>query len=126
MKYTTIRNEDDLRIAWSNLQMIAELEQNHPSVNGNADELKASIKREIRRYYKEQASKPEHRYFDSNMDGYWMFIETPYPTVEDANELFVPLFCYPYQLGRMFDSCWKFFKRSDGTVCMYIRRLMNW
>lgn len=120
----TIRDESDLRIAWQNIFMINDLQKEYYSKGG--DDLLKQFKIAIRDYYKSQASRPERRYFDcDSFDYYRCFGVTDYTSVEEAEEYYVPLSCYPDQLGRWFEISHKFFKRSDGKVCGYFFMGMN-
>ena len=125
-----IVNDNELKAFWMLLKAV---ENNLKLKSVPADKIEFAknwiidTKKSIRKYYRDQESKPERRYFDSEEAGYYrIFGETDYKSVEEAEENHVPLTCYPDQLGRWFEISHKFFKRSDGKICGYAWMAMNW
>lgn len=121
MSMTNIRNDEELKTTWIFFHMYEKIAKTDEQI-----EYLKEMKKSIRRYYADKKSEAEHRYFDCNSDGYRIFVETSYVSVESAYENHIHLTCYPDQIGRWYESSCKFFRRSDGKVCAYVHYLMNW
>ena len=128
----TIRDDENLKWAWDAIAMLKKY-KTMESVNRTdemiawVDERIGDIKIAIRKYYKEQESRPVRRYFDSEQAGYYrVYGETDYKSVEEAEANHVPVTCYPDQLGRWFEISHKFFQKSNGKVCGYVWMGLNW
>ena len=124
-----IRNDVELKMAWETVlffeKELKEIAKSKGQEKGLESYVK-DVKKSIRKYNAEKKSAPEYRIFDSNCDGYKIFAETGWKSVDEANENYVALSCYPDQIGRWYMAWWKFFAKPNGKVYAYGQMCMNW